>query len=446
MTAPTTPGDDRGLPARRAALRALAAVEEHGAWSTTAVPDAVADLPGERDRRFASHLAYDTIRWSGTLDWLLGQALSRPLADVEPALRRILRLGALQLWRTQVPARAAVDTSVALAREAVPRPRAKGAGGFVNGVLRGLARQLDTLPWPDPDTDPVAHLALTTGHPAWIVEERLAVLGPERTRALLEADDVPPGLTLRATGDRDALVAELRDGGLDATPTPHAPDGVRVPGADPRRLACVREGRAVPQDEASMLVVAATGTRPGDRVLDLCAGPGGKAGALATLAGPTGRVTAVELHEHRAAQVREVAERIGVDLDVRVADGRAVTLEAPVDVALVDAPCTGLGTGRRRPEVRWRRTPEDVAALADLQVALVTHAATQVRPGGRLTYAACTWTATETTGVVDRVRDALGPQWRLVEQRQLGPDTDGTDGMFHVTWEHDPDGPVAPGQ
>lgn len=433
MSAPPAP-EDRGLPARRAALAALAAVDEHGAWSTTAVPDAVAGLADERDRRFASHLAYDTVRWTGTLDWILGQVVNRPLAEVEPALRRVLRLGALQLWRTQVPARAAVATSVSLAREAVPKARAQGAGGFVNGVLRGLGRRLDELPWPDPATDPVADLALRTGHPAWVVEERLAVLGPDRTRALLDADNAPPGLTLRAHGDRDALVAELRAAGIDATPTDLAPEGVRAPGADPRRLACVQEGRAVPQDEASMLVVGATGVAPGDRVLDLCAGPGGKAGHLASLAGPSGRVVAVELHEHRAAQVREVAERLQVDVDVVVADARTVTLDAPVDVALVDAPCTGLGTGRRRPEVRWRRTPDDAASLADLQVDLVVHAASQVRPGGRLTYAACTWTAAETVDVVARVEAVLGAGVRRVDQRQLGPDTDGTDGMFHATW------------
>lgn len=430
-----TPPDDRGLPARRAALTALEAVDERQAWSTTAVPDAVAALPDERDRRFASHLAYDTVRWTGTLDWMLEQVSSRPLDQVEPALRRILRLGALQLWRTQVPDRAAVATSVELAREAVPRARAKGAAGFVNGVLRGLGRRLGDLPWPDREADPVAHLALTTGHPAWVVRERLEVLGLDATAALLEADNDPPGVTLRATGDRDALVDELRAAGLDAVATLHAPEGVRVPGADPRRLPAVQEGRAVPQDEASMLVVAATGAGPGNRVLDLCAGPGGKTGHLATLAGPTGTVVAVELHEHRAGQVREIAARLGVEVEVRVGDGRTADVGDPVDVALVDAPCTGLGTGRRRPEVRWRRTPDDVASLADLQVALVTHAATLVRPGGHLTYAACTWTGDETTGVVARVEAELGDRLQRLESRQLGPDTDGTDGMFHATWE-----------
>lgn len=444
MTSPSASAD-RGLPARRAALAVLAAVEEHGAWSTTAVPDAVGVLADDRDRRFASHLAYDTIRWSGTLDWMLGEVVSRPLDRVEAPLRRVLRLGALQLWRTSVPARAVVSTGVDLARESVPRGRAGGAGGFVNGVLRGLARRLpDDLPWPDPAADPVAALALRTGHPAWVVEERLAAIGPQRTAALLDADNQPPGVTLRATGDRDALIAELRALGLDATPTAHAPAGVRAPGADPRRLDCVAEGRAVPQDEASMLVVAATGVGAGDRVLDLCAGPGGKAGHLASLAGPRGHVTAVELHAHRAERVREVARRLGVDVDVVEGDARTVTLDQPVDVALVDAPCTGLGTGRRRPEVRWRRTPSDVQALADLQVALVRHAMDAVHPGGRVTYAACTWTAAETTGVMARVEEATAGRLRRIRTAQLGPDTDGTDGMFHVTWEVDPAGGAPP--
>lgn len=420
--------DAPGLAARRAALVALRTVEEQGAWSTVAVPDAVAHLGDERDRRFASHLAYDTIRWSGSLDWLLKGVLNRPLAKVEPDLLRVLRLGALQLWRSQVPARAAVTTSATLAGEAVPEARARGAAGFVNGVLRNLARRLNALPWPDVDDDPITHLALSTGHPAWIVQERVDVLGVDAARALLDADNDPPGLTLRAVGDRDALVAELADLGLDATPTTQADRGVRVPGADPRRLACVSEGRAVPQDEASMLVVDAAGVQPGDRVIDLCAAPGGKATDLAHRVGPTGHVTAVELHPHRADMVRAAASRLGLDIEVVVGDARAHTSNLPADVVLVDAPCTGLGTGRRRPEVRWRRTPDDVTALATLQDELLSHAVTLVRPGGTVVYAVCTWTTAETVAVVDRAIAVHGLE--RVSSRQLGPDTDGTDGMF----------------
>jgi 16S rRNA (cytosine967-C5)-methyltransferase len=432
---PAAPVEPAGLPARRAALAALRTVEEDGAWSNTAVPLAVADLDQARDRSLASHLAYDTLRFEGTLDWALGHVVTRPLDEVEPPLRRVLRLGALQLLRTDVPPHAAVATSVALARGSVPKGRAPGAAGFVNGVLRALDRQQDALPWPDAGTDPEAALALTTAHPAWVVRDLLDRFGPARTEAILLADDAPPGLTLRATGDRDALVAELVEAGVRATPGA-LPAAVRAPGADPRRLAAVAEGRAVPQDEASQHVVLAAGVRPGDRVLDLCAGPGGKSTYLATAVGPDGPpVQAVELHPHRAQLVRSAAERQGVAVDVHVGDALAppVPDDARFDVVLLDAPCTGLGTGRRRPEVRWRRTATDVTALADLQRRLVSAAAERLAPGGRLVYSVCTWTAAETDGVADWL-DAQGTGLSPGERRQLFPDTDDTDGMYVAVW------------
>jgi 16S rRNA (cytosine967-C5)-methyltransferase len=433
---PTAGPDDAGLAARRAALTALRAVDEDGAWSNLAVPAAISELPDARDRAFAAHLAYDALRWEGTLDWALGHVLSRPLTDVEPALRRVLRLGALQLLRSAVPARAAVATSVALAREQVPAKRATGAAGFVNGVLRALDRRRDQLPWPDPGEDVVGHLVLTTGHPRWVVEDLLARHDADRVAAILAADDEPPGLTLRAVGDRDALVAELAAEGVAAEPGAAA-EAVRAPGADPRRLAAVAEGRAVPQDEASMQVVHATGTRPGDRVLDLCAGPGGKATFLAELAGAEGAVTAVELHPHRAELIRQAAARQGVTIDVRVGDATAPPVEPDdtFDRVLVDAPCTGLGTGRRRPEVRWRRQPEDATELAALQRRLLLAAAERVAPGGTLTYAVCTWTAAETDEVVQACEPELEDAGFVPgERRQLWPDRDDTDGMYIATW------------
>lgn len=424
--------DDVGMPARRAALEALRRVDEDDAWSTHAVPAAVTVLDEPRDRAFASHLAYEALRWQGTLDHLLTAHCRRPLDDVEPALLRVLRLGALQLWHSDVPAHAAVQTTVELAREAVPARRGDGAAGFVNGVLRSLARDLaDGGPrWPQ---DPRARVALTTGHPRWVVDELADSLGLARAAAVLAADSRPADTTLRARDDRDELVAELLAAGVEARPGRHAPEAVVVPGADPRALTAVREGRARPQDEASMLVVRAAEVRRGDRVLDLCAGPGGKTTHLATLAGPEGSVTAVELHPHRARQVADAADAMGLAVDVRVGDGTDPPLEPEerFDVVLVDAPCTGLGVGRRRPEVRWRRQPQDVPALADLQRRLLEAAAGRVADGGRLVYAVCTWTAGETTEVVGRA-DLGG----LVAtgQRQLLPDTDDTDGMFIATF------------
>lgn len=426
------------MPARRVALKALREVDEDDAWSTTAVPKAVEPLVEQRDRAFASHLAYETLRWEGTLDHLLATHVSRPLSDVEPALLRILRLGALQLWHSDVPAHAAVQTSVELAREAVPQRRAKGASGFVNGVLRSLARSLADQPprWPE---DPRDRTALTTGHPRWLVDELADRLGLARAAAVLAADSDPAGTTLRARDDRDALLEELRAAGIEAEPGLHAPEAVRVTGVDPRTIPAVAEGRARPQDEASMLVVHAGGVQPGDRVLDLCAGPGGKSTHLATLTGPAGQVVAVELHEHRARQVAAAAAAMAVEVDVRVGDATAPPIDPDdrFDVVLLDAPCTGLGVGRRRPEVRWRRTSDDVAALATIQRDLLASAGRWLAPGGRLVYAVCTWTGAETEAVVD----AATPEGLVcTARRQLLPDADGTDGMFIATFVHASDG------
>ena len=423
-----------GLAPREAALAAIRAVDA-GAWSTVAVPEAIAGLDDVRDRALAAHLAHGTLRWRGTLDWELDQVLSRPLSRVEEPLAQVLRLGAFQVRHSRVPARAAVDTSAELARRSVPRGRASGAAGFVNGVLRGLARRGDEVDVALAALPQIQQVAVRTGHPAWIVEERLAAgQDAASVEALLTADNEPPGVTLRAVDDRDGLVAELAAAGIDATPTAVSPLGVRTPGVDPRTLPAVAGGRAVPQDEASMLVGDAVGVRPGDRVVDLCAAPGGKAIDLALRAGDEGRVTAVELHDHRADQVVEAARRVGVDVDVVVGDAREVALPAGVDAVLVDAPCTGLGVGRRRPEVRWRRRPEDMGELAALQVELVLVAIGLVRDGGTVTYSVCTWTALETTGVVAAVERSSPRLLHRRDQRQLRPDRDGTDGMFHVTW------------
>lgn len=423
-----------GLAARSVALEAIGRVEDDAAYSTHVIPQLVDSLTEARDRRFASHLAYDTLRWGGTLDWILGQVLTRPMTEVEPPLQRILRMGTLQVWRMRIPDRAAVSTSVDLARRAVPRRRADGAAKFVNGVLRNVARALDTLPWPDPDEDVVGHLALRTGHPAWIVTDLLDQYPPDEAAAILEADNDPPGLTLRAVGDRDAILAELREAGHDAAPTIHAPEGIRVPGADPRRLAAVQDGRAVPQDEASMLVVRTADPQPGSTVIDLCAGPGGKTSHLATMVGPHGRVIAVELHPHRASRIREITGRLGLAVDVVEGDAILVDLPTGVDDVLVDAPCTGLGVGRRRPEVRWRRSPQDALALADLQVELVGRAVELTRDGGHVTYAVCTWTAAETRDVTARVEARFGDALVREEARQMLPSTDGTDGMYVARW------------
>ncbi|HWH33666.1 MAG TPA: transcription antitermination factor NusB [Egibacteraceae bacterium] len=441
-----------GLATRRAAYRALRRIRERQAYSPPVVQRALDTLP-PRERGLAANLVYETLRWQGTLDWALGQVLTRPIGEVEDDLRDILRMGAWQLLYGRMPDRAVVDTSVALARGEV----GERVAGFTNGVLRNLARRKDALPWPP--TDDPRGLALATGSPVWVAERAIARFGA-RAEAVLRASAVAPGLTLRAVARdgedpgavRDALVAELRAAGVDASAGRWAPEAVRAPGADPMALDAVRQGRATPQDESSMLVTRALARAleeagGGDRVADLCAGPGGKATHLAQLGL---RVTATDVQDARAAMVAEQAVRLGLSerVDALVRDARSPDLSAATfDAVLVDAPCSGLGVTRRRPEVAWRREPEDPARLSGLQLEILGAAAALVRPGGVLLYSVCTWPAEETAGTAagflavegDRFT-ALDPATLLPEGAgtrlpgdpgvQLDPDHDGTDGMY----------------
>lgn len=438
-----------GVASRIVAYRAVRRVHTTGAWSPRAVDSALKGRGARldaRDRAFAANLAYETLRWEGTLDFALAQVLTRPLAAVQPEVLDVLRIGAWQLLYGGTPDRSAVGTSVDVARREI----GPQATGFVNGVLRGLSRQRAGLPWPPEETDEGLGLAL--GYPAWMVTEARRTFG-DRAREVLAAGNAAPGLTLRAvapdardeagaTRVRDALVDELRRLGLDAAPGALAGEAVRVPGADPAALAAVTEGRATPQDEASMVVVralerAAGGLR-GARVVDLCAAPGGKATHLAALGADT---IAFDLRPARARLVAEAAAGLGAAVRVAAADGRRPPLlPGSVDAVLLDAPCTGLGVVRRRPELRWRRNPGDPARLAVLQAELASAAVTLLRPGGTLLYSVCTWTRAETAGIVEVLTAAEGDRldrlplegWpgRTGSGLQLDPARDGTDAMF----------------
>jgi 16S rRNA (cytosine967-C5)-methyltransferase len=297
-------------------------------------------------------------------------------------------------------------------------------------VLRRLATA--TPAWPDPERDPVGWATTRGSHPAWMVEEALARLGPGELVALVEADNARPEVSLRATpgrATREALLAELAEAGAQVRPSPLSPDCVVLEHGDPGRLAAVREGRAVVQDAASALVAPAVGAAPGDLVADLAAGPGGKAGHLAALGA---RVLAVEARRGRARMVAGTARRLEVAdrLLTVVGDGRRPPLRpATADAVLVDAPCTNLGSLRRRPEARWRHGPGDIPGLVELQLALLEAAADAARPGGTVLYSVCTWTRAETDGVVAELLARRG-DLRLDQARQLWPHRDGADGMF----------------
>jgi len=394
-------------------------VVEGSGYSNLVVPAELdrAGLSG-RDRAFASDLAYGTVRRLIPIDAALDHASNRPLDDVDPEALALLRLGAYQLLFSRVPAHAAVSETVGLAG---PRHR-----GFVNAVLRHVR------PIAAPgETD--GAISVRTGLAEWAVGELRRLLPSDQVESAAAALASPAHATLRVNTcrtDRDSLRTELQRGGHQVEPGRFHPDVLRVPGAAPAGLPGYREGWFVVQDEASVLVGTAVQAGPGERVLDACAGPGGKAAHLACQVGSGGLLVAADVHLRRAGLVRSTAVRLGAGMRIVVQDARRPAIGARFDAVLVDAPCSGLGAARRRPELLWRQSKADLARLARLQVAILAGVAPLVRPGGRLVYSVCTFPRAETDAAV-RAFVSRCPEFEPAE-------VPGADGMapVHRLWPH----------
>jgi 16S rRNA (cytosine967-C5)-methyltransferase len=437
-------------PARRAALDTLRGVRQRDAYANLMLPKLLRErgISGQ-DAALATELTYGACRALGLLDQVLDVCVDRPLSKVEPELLDALRLGCYQLLRTRIPAHAAVTSTVDLVRA----EQGSRSAGFVNAVLRKVSEQ-DEAAWldrlaPDPAEDPVGNLAVRTAHPRWVARAFADSLGDtgEELAEALAADDARPTVHLVARpGEVSAEELAAMTGGAEA---PYSPYGVRLDAGagDPANLEPVRERLAAVQDEGSQLCALAL-TRaplegPDNRWLDLCAGPGGKAALLGALAGlQGGTLDAVEKAPHRARLIERAVE--GLPVTVHVADGRESGLPAGgFDRVLVDAPCTGLGALRRRPEARWRRQPSDVGDLAKLQRELLLAALSLVRQGGVVAYVVCTPHLAETVGVVADVARKTGatqldtrplfpgvPNLGDGPAVQLWPHRHGTDAMF----------------
>ena len=428
-------GDLRGVAARVVAWKILRRVNRDAAWTGPAVDAALRDSGLDaRDRAFAANLAFSTLRWRGTVDWALRQVVRRPLEEVEPGLLDVLRLGAWQLLYGQVPDRAAVSTAADVGRAVLPARTV----GFINGVLRGLARRRASLPWPDAES--TAGRALRLGYPEWVVVAATERFGADADREL-EAGNRPPELTVRVSRPDPELRAELTAAGATVADGRLATEALRLDGISPGAVTAGFGDRLVIQDEASMVVgrtVAAVLDR-GVAVLDACAAPGGKSTHLAELGLA---VTAADRHPGRLRQAAELADRLSLPLAVVVADGtRPPWRPGTFPGVLLDAPCSGLGVVRRRPELRWRRTAADIAELAALQDRLLAASAGCVAPGGALVYSVCTWTRQETVDVIERFLERT-PAFVLEAVPgdlagatpgpglQLGSAAHGSDGMF----------------
>jgi 16S rRNA (cytosine967-C5)-methyltransferase len=408
----TNAGRSRVDPARRAAYDVLRAVADRDAYANLLLPALLAErgLIG-RDAAFATELTYGTLRGRGTYDAILAACSDRDQLD--PPVRDVLRLGAHQLLSTRVGRHAAVATSVDLAKDVCgPRP-----SGFVNAVLRRVAtRDLDawiTVVAPSRAQDPSGYLAVRHSYPRWIVgafRDALGEAGAAETEDALAAGNVRPEVVLAVTPAQAAPPLPDPPG---LARTRWSPYGLRLAAGDPAPL--VASGQVAVQDEASQLAALAlarvglAGAADQDRLwLDLCAGPGGKARLLAGLAAARGaRLVASDIRPRRAGRVLAALRRARLTPAVVVADGlRAPWRPGTFDRVLADVPCSGLGSLRRRPEARWRKTPADVHELAGLQRGLLNAALDSVRPGGVVAYVTCSPHVAETREVVTAVADS----------------------------------------
>lgn len=423
--------------ARDLALEALIRVQRDAAFASAALSSAMAAVPRlePRDRGLATELTYGVLRWQGALDAALAACAPRGIATLDPEVLAALRIAAYQLIHTdRIPPAAAVSAAV----DQVRALRGERMAGFVNGLLRALGRSDEARALGRDDL---------RAHPAWLVDVLRAALPADELAMALAAANHPAPTCLRVNlrrTTREALAARLCADFPAATVTAGtlAPACLRTTGiGDPQATAAFAEGLYTVQDEGAQLVVAraaqALAGRPRPRVLDACAGRGGKTGALVELLGEGARLDAIDRHPDKLARLQADLARLGhagvrsVAADLEVGVG---TLEPAYDLILLDAPCTGTGVIRRRPEVRLRRTPEDVRRLAGVQRALLARLGPLLAPGGTLVYCVCSIVPDEGPAVVASLPAGL----RVVEQRTLWPHRDDTDGFYFAVLVREP--------
>jgi 16S rRNA (cytosine967-C5)-methyltransferase len=393
--------------ARLAAIRVLAALEGGRTTLATEVERERPELADRRDHALFLELAAGATRWRAELDARLAPHLHHPLDELAPELRAILRLAAYQLHHlSRIPAHAIVHESVEAARAL----RQSKATGFVNGVLRSLVRarrRPDGLPARPPDSGnreaALDYLSITLSHPRWLVARWLDRVGFDACERWCQFNNASPEPAVRPLHEgAAALIARLKDEGVDGSPGRFVAEAVRLPAGSLGRLSPATRRALLIQDEGSQLVASLAGARPGERVLDACAAPGGKTIILAAGVGPGGLVVAGDRRRARVALLRATLANAGVAAPVLALDVEAgLPFLAIFDRVLLDAPCSGLGTIRRDPDIKWRRQPEDLAALAAAQAAMLARAAEAVRPGGELIYATCSSEPEENDEIVD---------------------------------------------
>lgn len=401
-------------PARVAAVEALRVVESGSATLGDALAYQRSRLHNERDRALVSEIALGTLRWRAALDHAVAWSAGRPLDRIDPVVLHILRLSTYQLLHLdRVPASAVVDDAVDLTR----RAGHARAAGFVNAVLRRLSRQRRRITWPPrPSSDPLAtpalreealeFLSVTLSHPRWLAARWLDRYGFDAAEQWVRFNNGHAPLTLRVNPlrtTREALLARLRAQDVTVEPTRRAPHGLTISSPHPLSAHIDEAGLFTVQDESSQLVAELVGATPGQRLLDACASPGNKTVALASAMNDEGFIVAADVKRARMKLLSSTVQASGATCVRRVQTDlrHSLPFRSDFDAVLVDAPCSGLGTVRRDPDIKWRRRESDLPILAEAQRVMLINAAAVVRPGGRLIYATCSSEPEENELVID---------------------------------------------
>lgn len=431
--------------ARQAAVDILLQVLKDGAYTNIAINKYLRSHElTDVERRLLTELVYGTIKALGTVDWYLGQCVNRPLAKIEAPILNVLRLGIYQLlYMDKIPASAACNEAVKMARVYSH----EGSAKFVNGVLRGFLRKKDELVFPSEEEDEAGYLALKLLHPRWLVKKWLAQYGREGTEKLCAFNNTPAPVCLRCNtlvADRDALMHNLEEAGAVVHASLWSKDGIvcdKLPALSNVFSRLKRDFYI--QDESSMLVAEVLAPQPGEKIVDMCSAPGGKTTHIAEKMGDKGEILAGDIHEHKIKLIEENASRLGITIikaQQRDASVYDECLAGKADRVLVDAPCSGLGVLRRRAEARWRKTRADIRPLPKLQLQILENGARYVKKGGLLVYSTCTIEPAENHYVVAAFLEQH-PEWKyagvkhpltgeMLDELQLLPHVDGIDGFY----------------
>ncbi len=432
--------------ARGSAVKILTRVEQSDAYMDKLLNSELNNSElNDQDRRLLTELTAGVLRWQAKLDWVLTGFYHGEFSKCIPVVRNALRVALYQiLFLDRIPHSAAVNESV----EIVKRLKGEKAANVVNGVLRSVIRKMDSITYPELNGDPARYLSIMFSHPLWMARRWVERYGVAETEALMRANNARPHLALRVNplrGSVETLMETLVERGLAPRRSLYLDDVVVVEGlSNIGGDALFHEGRYTIQDEGAALASELAAARPGMRVIDLCAAPGGKSTAMAEDMRGEGVIVAVDKYESKLKLVDTASRRLGFDQIIHTATGDARTVQLePADVVLVDAPCSGLGVLGKKPDIKWKREPEDIVAMAALQLEILENASAMVRQGGHLVYSTCTTEPAENEEIVaaflqrhpefELVPATVILRSSVVDERgflHTLPHRHGTDGMF----------------